>query len=82
VLHLRLSTTKPLEGEQPPTEGGKKKSKKGKLKMAIYKSYNPAFKMTKKIIKAKFGFTVEIIRNGAVVRRFECATMEEARRCE
>jgi len=50
--------------------------------MAIYKSYNPAFKMTKKIIKAKFGFTVEIIRNGAVVRRFECATMEEARRCE
>ena len=40
------------------------------------------FKMTKRIIKAQFGFTVEIIRNGEVVRRFECATMEEARRCE
>ena len=50
--------------------------------MAIYRSYNPAFKMTKKIIKAKFGFTVEIIRNGEVVRRFECATLTEARRCE
>ena len=37
---------------------------------------------TKKITKAEFGFTVEIIRNGEVVRRFECATMEEARRCE
>jgi hypothetical protein len=37
---------------------------------------------TKTITKAEFGFTVEIIRNGEVVRRFECATMEEARRCE
>jgi|TARA_Y100000310_G_scaffold11745_1_gene12243 hypothetical protein len=36
----------------------------------------------KTITKAEFGFTVEIIRNGEIVRRFECATMEEARRCE
>jgi hypothetical protein len=37
---------------------------------------------TKKITKAKFGWTCEIIREGEVVRRFECATLTEARRCE
>ena len=42
----------------------------------------PTFKMTKRIIKARFGWIVEIINNGKVVRRFECATMGEARRCE
>ena len=40
------------------------------------------FRMTKRIIKAQFCVTVEIIRNGEVVRRFECATLTEARRCE
>jgi hypothetical protein len=54
--------------------------------MAIYKSYKtakvPTFKMAKRIIKAQFGWIVEIINSGKVVRRFECSTMEEARRCE
>ena len=36
----------------------------------------------KRITKAEFGWICEIIREGEVVRRFECATMEEARRCE
>ena len=37
---------------------------------------------TKKITKAEFGWIVEIVRDGKVVRRFECRDLAEARRCE
>ena len=37
---------------------------------------------TKKITKVQFGWIVEIVRNGEIVRRFECSTIEETRRCE
>ncbi len=37
---------------------------------------------TKKITKAEFGWIVEIVRDGEVVRRFECRDLTEARRCE
>ena len=36
----------------------------------------------KRVTKAEFGWICEIIRKGEVVRRFECATLTEARRCE
>ena len=36
----------------------------------------------KRTTKVQFGWIVEIVRAGEVVRRFECATIEEARRCE
>jgi L-arabinose isomerase len=36
----------------------------------------------KRTTKVQFGWIVEIVRAGEIVRRFECATMEEARRCE
>ena len=36
----------------------------------------------KRVTKVQFGWIVEIVRAGEIVRRFECATMEEARRCE
>ena len=36
----------------------------------------------KSITKVRFGWVVEIIRNGEVVRRFECRDLTEARRCE
>ena len=36
----------------------------------------------KRITKVQFGWIVEIVRAGEIVRRFECATMKEARRCE
>ena len=36
----------------------------------------------KRITKVQFGGIVEIVRAGEIVRRFECATREEARRCE
>ena len=36
----------------------------------------------KRITKVQFGWIVEIVRAGEIVRRFECATMEECKRCE
>ena len=36
----------------------------------------------KRVTKTEFGWICEIIRKGEVVRRFECATLTEARRCE
>ena len=36
----------------------------------------------KRTTRVRFGWIVEIVRAGEIVRRFECATMEEARRCE
>jgi len=52
-------------------------------RQARWTTFKKEIKMTtKKITKAQFGWIVEIIRAGEIVRRFECATMEEARRCE
>ena len=57
------------------------------MKMAA--TINKTTKMTflrggniKRTTKVQFGWIVEIVRAGEIVRRFECATMEEARRCE
>jgi len=36
----------------------------------------------KRTTKVQFGWIVEIVRAGEVVRRFECATMEQVRECE
>ena len=36
----------------------------------------------KRITKVQFGWIVEIVRAGEIVRRFECATREETRLCE
>ena len=36
----------------------------------------------KRITKMQFGWVVEIVRAGEIVRRFECATMEECKKCE
>ena len=37
---------------------------------------------TKKITKAEFGWIVEIVRAGEIVRRFECATKGQIKECE
>tara|TARA_Y100001951_G_C11135165_1_gene180419 strand:- start:283 stop:453 length:171 start_codon:yes stop_codon:yes gene_type:complete len=36
----------------------------------------------KRTTKVQFGWIVEIVRAGEIVRRFECATLDEAKRCE
>jgi len=36
----------------------------------------------KRFTKVQFGWIVEIIRAGEIVRRFECATMEQVKECE
>ena len=36
----------------------------------------------KRTTKVQFGWIVEIVRAGEIVRRYECATMEEVRQCE
>ena len=36
----------------------------------------------KRTTKVQFGWIVEIVRAGEVVRRFECATREQVRECE
>ena len=36
----------------------------------------------KRTTKVQFGWIVEIVRAGEIVRRFECATMEECKICE
>ena len=36
----------------------------------------------KRTTKIQFGWIVEIINAGTIVRRYECATMDEAKRCE
>ena len=36
----------------------------------------------KRITKMQFGWIVEIVRAGEIVRRFECATMEQVKECE
>ncbi len=36
----------------------------------------------KRTTKIQFGWVVDIIRAGEVVRSFECATLDEAKRCE
>jgi len=38
--------------------------------------------MVKRTTKVQFGWIVEIINAGTIVRRYECATMDEAKRCE
>jgi len=37
--------------------------------------------MVKRITKVEFGYVVDIVRT-VVVRSYECATLEEAKRCE
>jgi hypothetical protein len=36
----------------------------------------------KRFTKVQFGWIVEIERAGEIVRRFECATMEQVKECE
>tara|TARA_R100001244_G_C5123576_1_gene124067 strand:+ start:276 stop:479 length:204 start_codon:yes stop_codon:yes gene_type:complete len=36
----------------------------------------------KRTTKVQFGWVVEIVRAGEIVRRFECATLDEVKRCE
>ena len=36
----------------------------------------------KRTTKVQFGWVVDIVRAGEVVRSFECATLEEAKRCQ
>jgi L-arabinose isomerase len=36
----------------------------------------------KRTTKVQFGWIVEIVRAGEIVRRFECATLDEVRHCE
>jgi L-arabinose isomerase len=38
--------------------------------------------MVKRTTKVQFGWVVDIIAAGEVVRSYECATLEEAKRCE
>ena len=38
--------------------------------------------MVKRTTKVQFGWVVDIIAAGEVIRSFECATLEEAKRCE
>ena len=57
------------------------------MKMAA--TINKTTKMTflrggniKRTTKVQFGWIVEIVRAGEIVRRFECRDLAEARRCE
>tara|TARA_B100000745_G_C19940243_1_gene316974 strand:- start:293 stop:493 length:201 start_codon:yes stop_codon:yes gene_type:complete len=56
-----------------------------KMKATINKSTKMEFVNNgnvKRITKMQFGWIVEIVRAGEIVRRFECATMEQVKECE